>query len=401
MNNGWITCFLGEICDITAGKRPDVKANSPSSEMNIPVYGGNGIAWYTNKFLLDIDSPVILTGRVGTLGTYFHVVGKCWVSDNALIITPKTVDPNFLYYYMKMLPIESLNRGSTQPLLTQSDLKQIRLFIPKDIKEQKKISNILKILDDKIELNNKINKNLEEQAQTLFRSWFINFEPFGGTMPAKREKIRLEELCSLVSRGYNTKYVPTSNLINLNQKANRGTYIEKKYYKYLDESIPVPQEKFACKGDILINSMGVGTVGRIHLWNNELANVVVDQCITIVRAKSNIISPEYLYLTLTSPEYTHYLDKNTTGSTGMVSLNIKAVRDCKIFVPDKSVLFGFNNIVKPIYNVIASNLRENNHLDTIRDTLLPMLMSGEIDVSKVDISDLGCVDKLSVSEGME
>lgn len=393
----FINTSLGAICQVTTGKRPNVKVSNATPDMNIPVYGGNGISWYTNEVLIYPKVPIVLTGRVGTLGTFYQVKQPCWVSDNALIITPQSVDPDFIFYYIKQIKLDNLNRGSTQPLLTQSDLKQIRLTIPDNIQDQIKISNILKLLDSKIEQNTAINNNLEQQAQALFKSWFIDFEPFGGTMPENWTKVSLAECTELVSRGYNTKYVEKSSLFNLNQKANRGNVIEKKHYKYLDENIPVPADRFATKGDVLINSMGVGTIGRTHYWNAEDKNTVVDQCITIIRYKAGVTTGEFLYLLLTSPDYVSYIDQHITGSTGMVSLNISALRDCPIYLPSWNVLHDFHKIVGPLYEKVENNVTENERLELIRDALLPKLMSGEIDVSKVDVSDPSCLNKSSFS----
>ncbi len=381
MNNGWITCFLGEICDVTTGRRPNVKTNSPSNEMNIPVYGGNGIAWYTNEFLLNIDSPVILTGRVGTLGTYFRVVGKCWVSDNALIIIPRTVDPDFLYYYMKMLPIESLNRGSTQPLLTQSDLKQIRLFIPKDIKKQKKISNVLKILDAKIELNTDINKNLEEQAQALFKSWFIDFEPFGGTMPEDWKVGIADDIITL----FDSQRIPLSS----NQREN----MEKIYPYYGATSLMDYVDKYIFNGKYLllgedgtvVDDYGFPILQYVwgKFWVNNHAHILQGR---------NGFTVESLYLFFKCTNV-----KSIVTGAVQPKINQANLKSIPAIIPTINVMSNFNNVINPLFSLFRKNVEENSRLATLRDTLLPKLMSGEIDVSKVEISDHDYVEKLSFS----
>ena len=406
MNNGWITCFLGEICDVTTGRRPNVKTNYPSNEMNIPVYGGNGIAWYTNEFLLNIDSPVILTGRVGTLGTYFRVVGKCWVSDNALIIIPRTVDPDFLYYYMKMLPIESLNRGSTQPLLTQSDLKQIRLFIPKDIKEQKKISNVLKILDAKIELNTDINKNLEEQAQALFKSWFIDFEPFGGTMPEDWNEVSLSDIAEFTS-GYSYKgtELQNSNIAMATIKNfDRSSGFKLDGFKEIVPSEKLKETQRVNLFDILVAhtdlTQNAEIIGNAELLLNKsgYSDIILSMDLVKVTPKEHIVSPFLLALLLKNPVFKQHCLGYVNGTT-VLHLSKKALPEYKLWLPaDLSILNSLAVLIESLYKQISSNIAESTYLASIRDTLLPRLMSGEIDVSKVDISDPGCLDKLSFSD---
>ena len=118
----WKTAQLHEICDIKSGKRPPTKLAKADAENTIPVYGGNGIAWYTNEILF--EHPFIITGRVGTLGTVYRVYEKCWASDNALCCFPTRDDFfEFIYFTMKEIDYTSLNSGSTQPLLTQTSLK--------------------------------------------------------------------------------------------------------------------------------------------------------------------------------------------------------------------------------------------------------------------------------------
>ena len=223
----------------------------------------------------------------------------------------------------------------------------------------------------------------------------MDFEPFGGTRPEDWETEKLDKCTSEVIRGFTSKYVEKSNLINLNQKVNKGQYLEKQYYKFLDETISVPKEKYAHKKDILLNSLGQGTLGRIHFWYETSTNVVVDQHITIIRAKKGVSVAEYLYLLLSSSKYTDYFESCITGTTGMLMLNISAVRNADIMLPSIEIQEKFANTVEALYEKIEQNNQENTRLAAIRDALLPKLMSGEIDVSNVDISALTSTDKLS------
>lgn len=120
---GWIESSLGNYCDIKSGKRPPNKQNAPNHNYNVPVYGGNGIGWYTTEALF--EPPFLITGRVGTLGTVFRIYEKAWISDNALCCFPyERKYLEFIYFFLNTIDYESLNSGSTQPLLTQTSLKK-------------------------------------------------------------------------------------------------------------------------------------------------------------------------------------------------------------------------------------------------------------------------------------
>jgi type I restriction enzyme S subunit len=126
---GWVVLTIGKIADISSGKRPAYRYERSSDNANIPLWGGNGKIGFVSDTL--IAEPVILTGRVGTIGTFFRVETACWPSDNTLVIKPIKKDYfEYLYSSLLLIDIASLNRGSTQPLLTQSDLIAQPIIIP-------------------------------------------------------------------------------------------------------------------------------------------------------------------------------------------------------------------------------------------------------------------------------
>ena len=128
---GWKVGILGNLAKVTSGKRPSEIFSEASSKATIPLWGGNGPMGYVAEPLF--TKPIILTGRVGTLGSVFRISNPCWPSDNTLIVIPCTERVfEYLYYCMKSFDFEALNRGSTQPLITQTDLKNQNLLIPPD-----------------------------------------------------------------------------------------------------------------------------------------------------------------------------------------------------------------------------------------------------------------------------
>ncbi len=126
---GWKINKIDDVCFVKSGKRPPLKSALPTNEYSIPVYGGNGISWYTSEHLF--KPPFVLTGRVGTLGTSFLVKSPAWVSDNALALFPKKqVSVEFIHIVLSYKDLEILNSGSTQPLLTQKSLKSVSVVLP-------------------------------------------------------------------------------------------------------------------------------------------------------------------------------------------------------------------------------------------------------------------------------
>lgn len=155
---GWKEVKLSLLSKITSGKRPPSKFSEPSSINNVPVWGGNGIKWFTSEYLY--NERYIITGRVGTLGTFYKVEGLSWPSDNALVIQP--VNQEFydcIYQSLQTKDILSLNAGSTQPLLTQTTLGNITLITPQDRMLLVKFQRICDSFQKKIS-SNKINIDL-------------------------------------------------------------------------------------------------------------------------------------------------------------------------------------------------------------------------------------------------
>ena len=379
----WREVKLGDICDITTGKRPPYKESAITNEYNIPVYGGNGIAWYTKEIL--IDYPVILTGRVGTIGTIYKVEMPCWVSDNALILKPVNANFNYLYHALKLIDFTVLNRGSTQPLITQTDVKNLEISLPPfDI--QKKIAEVLGALDDKIELNNKINNNLEQQAQALFKSWFIGFEPFGGKMPEDWKKGTLLDIADYLNGLAMQKFRPAEN-----ERGLPVLKIKELRQGFCDSSSElcspnVKDEYIIRDGDVIFSWSGSLLVdfwcgGKCGL-NQHLFKVTSEKF------------EKWFYYSWTK----HYLDKFVAiaadKATTMGHIKRDELEKAEVIIPSSIDYRKIGKMLSPMYDLIIQNRVENTRLAQLRDTLLPKLMSGEIDVSEVNIS----ADKLSFTE---
>lgn len=335
----------------------------------------------TEKFLQLYDIVVNSTGT-GTLGRTAQVVTllpPCTVDSHVTIVRPNdTVDPIFLGYAVKWRQpyIEALAEGSTG----QTELSRIRLgeeiTVPVPSRDiQKTIGATLKAIDDKIKVNAKINDNLQQQAETMFYEWFVA-NPEKEMWPL----ITLDSLTLLISRGITPKYTDDSTQIVLNQKCIRDHYIDTSLAR--KHTPKVINEKWLQYGDLLINSTGEGTLGRAaQVWFAP-ENMTVDSHITIVRPKNQHL---IFYIGLWGLSHEREIETLHTGSTGQTELPRDRVKALELRMPDNDTLTRFNSIIAPMVSTITVNQQENSHLAKVRDALLPKLMSGEIDVSDIEI----------------
>ena len=240
--NDWKECTLSDIIIFKNGKK------KPDTEGTFPVYGGNGILGYVNDYNL---SKGIAIGRVGVYcGSVYYSRKECWISDNAIqAINRDNSDLIYDYYLLKSLRLNERRIGTSQPLLTQEILNRIVINCP-DIMQQRKIAAVLSAIDNKIELNTAINENLESQAQAIFKSWFVDFEPFGGVMPEDWRTGSLSEICGYSKDKVNIEdltldtYYSTENMQPNRQGAVQAT------------ALPTIKQTIACKkGDVLISNI--------------------------------------------------------------------------------------------------------------------------------------------------
>lgn len=225
-----------------------------------------------------------------------------------------------------------------------------------------------------------INDNLQQQAAAIFRSWFVDYAPFGGTAPNEWKNVTLEEITALVSRGITPKYADDADQIVINQKCIRNHMIDLSLAR--SHKPKVINDKWLRFGDLLINSTGDGTLGRVAQVWFQPHNLTVDSHVTIVRpAAENTI----FYIGLWGIQHEKEIESLHTGSTGQTELPRDRVKALELLLPDKETLDRFNALIAPMAADIISNQEENNRLASIRDALLPKLMSGKIDVSGIQL----------------
>ena len=311
---------------------------------------------------------------------------ECCLGQRMVLLraNERICDKHYLLYGLQSQFVQhqiswSEGTGTTVSNLRIPHLEQIRVpYVPLD--QQKKISSVLYALEDKIENNRKLNDNLEQQAVALFKSWFVDFSLFGGTVPENWEDTTLENITTLITRGIAPKYSDNSDQTVVNQKCIRNHTIDLSLARtHTPKAI---NEKWLKFGDLLINSTGDGTLGRVaQVWFAPKA-LTVDSHVTIVRpAREELI----FYIGLWGILHEKEIESLHTGSTGQTELPRDRVKMLKLLLPDDSSLSRFNSIIAPMTSTIISNQEENQKLASLRDTLLPKLMSGVIDVANVQL----------------
>lgn len=329
----------------------------------------------------------ILFSMIGTIGNIYleknpHVEYAC-KNMGIFKFSGNKENALWMYYYLKSPQakayIQTHLRGSTQAYVPLGGLREMPVPVPLQ-SVRNEIIAVLRPIDEKIECNNAINDNLMQQAVTIFKSWFVEYSPFDGIEPKEWETVNLEKITSLISRGIAPKYSDNSDQIVINQKCIRNHMIDLSQAR--THTPKVINEKWLRFGDLLINSTGDGTLGRTAQVWFQPQNITVDSHVTVVRpAKENLI----FYIGLWGVLHEREIESLHTGSTGQTELPKERVKALELHLPDNGTLDRFNTLIAPMAAAIVSIQNENNKLAILRDALLPKLMSGEIDVSAVQL----------------
>ena len=352
-----------------------------SEDENIPIYGTGGLMGYATTALY--DKPSVLIGRKGTIGKVKYVEHPFWTVDTLFytIINSDIVIPKYLYYVMSLIDLNNYNEGTTIPSLRTETLNRLEFDIP-SIEEQEIVLSCLNPIDRKIELNNAINNNLEQQAKTLFKSWFVDCEPFNSKQPDDWILGTIDDLAKDIVCGktpstkkeeYYGGYIPFITIpdmhncvYSLNTARSLSTLGAESQSK---KTLPVNSVCVSC-----IGTAGPVTLVPVPSQTNQQINSIIPK---------NTVSPYYVYLLMkTLSEIINKLGQS--GST-IVNLNKAQFGKIEVVIPSTKVMLEFTELVKPIFELILLNQKENNRLSNLRDTLLPKLMSGELDVSNIDL----------------
>jgi len=370
----WKEVTISDIANLKNGKK------RPSESGVIPVFGGNGIMDYVNS---SNGEDTIVIGRVGAYcGCVYLSKGKCWVSDNAIAAKAKEGNDNeYLYYLLSSLNLNHHHIGGAQPLMTQDIIGRIEVIVPQKEEEQRRIASILSSLDRKIELNNKINADLEEMAQTIFKNWFVDFEPFKngkfvdselGKIPEGWKVGRLTEIASYMNGLAMQKFPPENNedslpVLKIKELGQGfcGTDSDRCSCNIKDE----------CKihnGDVIFSWSGTLLV---DVWCG--GDCGLNQHLFKVTSKDY---PKWFYYYWTKHHLQEFIHIAKDKAVTMGHIKRGHLEEAMVAIPDNDSMEKAHELFEPILSKMISLRLESSRLSLLRDTLLPRLMSGELEV---------------------
>lgn len=336
----------------------------PASEGNIPVYGGNGVLGYAGESNYE---HCIIIGRVGAYcGSVYLEEGKCWVSDNAIAAVPTGGnDIRFFYYLLKGLRLNERHIGTSQPLLTQEILNKINCEVP-SYPEQQRIAELLGSLDRKINVNQKLNDNLQQQAAALFANFYDQAET----------EVGFTEMIQILGGG--TPKTGESSYWNGDIPFFTPKDVGFPYTLTTEKTIT--EEGLAhCNSRLYpINTVFVtarGTVGKVGLPGVPMA--MNQSCYALVGKDTHQLLV-YFYTLKAVDRLKH----KASGAVfdAITTRDFEAENIMKLSDDDTK---AFLDVAEPIYQAVLNNSIENLRLSELRDSLLPKLMNGEIDVTDI------------------
>lgn len=375
----WKEVRLGDILNFRRGHDLPHSAMKPG---NIPVAGSNGVIGYHDT--ATPIKPILTIGRSGNVGKpYFYE--EAWAHNTTLYVDDfKGNDPKFLYYLCQTMPFANFGGGSAVPTLNRNHIHPLETKIPVKVEDQRRIASILSSLDRKIELNNKINDDLEEMAQAIFKNWFVDFEPFKdgkfvdselGMIPEGWKVGTLGDFCKCLlggtpSRSKEEYWNGDVNWINSGE-INKFRILEASE-KITELGLSKSATKLLPKKTTVLAITGA-TLGQVSLLE-------IDTCAnqSVIGVLENTEVPyEYIYPFI--KDRIEMLIQHQTGGAQQ-HINKDNVESLIFLLPAINVLEDYISLVSPMYKRIESQCFENLYLSTLRDTLLPRLMSGELEV---------------------
>ena len=394
----WKEYKLGDILNFRRGH------DLPKTEMragDIPVAGSNGIIGYHDT--ATPVSPCITIGRSGNVGTPY-IYDKCWAHNTVLYVDDfKGNNPLYLFYLLKTLPLSSFGGGSAVPTLNRNHIHPLLIHHTSDLKLQERIAKLLKSLDDKIDCNRRINDNftlslllltcfvvwllklrndnLEQQAQALFKSWFVDFEPFmdgefvesemgmipkGWTVGALSEIANVTMGTSPAGSSYN---VTGEGDVFYQGRAEFG-------FRFPTRNMYTTEAKRFAEIDSILLSVRA-PVGDINVAEERCC---IGRGLASVQSKDGNDSFMLYLLQYLRPVFDRFNGEGTVFGC----INKKALEDLLVIIPDKKTMGGFDDVCNKIDGQIKTLDQESRRLAQLRDTLLPRLMSGELKVNELE-----------------
>lgn len=361
---GWEECSLGDVADFRNGK------SSPQRDelSDYDVFGSNGVIGRS----AECNSPegTVIVGRVGSYcGSVYFSRNRCWVTDNAIIGLPRVnLNARYLYYLLLNLNLNNHRGGSGQPLLNQGILNSIPVCVP-PLEEQCTIAKILGDLDDKIELNRRMNETLEAMARAIFERWFVDNQEL-------MRSGKIGEICTLSRETISPTDFPNEVFDHYSIPAFDETCMPKE-----ETGEQIQSNKFIMPANAVMISKLNPRIPRVWFPVLNGARRSVASTEFLVAIPNQKVPRDWIYGLFCSKTF---LDEFTTLVTGTSGSHQRVKPEyllaMDVAIPSRELVTRFTETARPLYQRVAQNCRESHTLAALRDTLLPKLISGELRV---------------------
>lgn len=382
----WKEVTLGKIAIFKTGK---LNSNAAISNGEYPFFTCSPETLRINSYAFDQEAILLAGNNAEGNFSIKYYKGKFNAYQRTYVITPirGKVDIKFLYYALSLClkQLKNMSQGTSTKFLTVTILNSFSVKLP-SISNQRRIASILSSLDRKIELNNKINADLEEMAQAIFKNWFVDFEPFKdgkfvdselGMIPEGWKVGRLDEIADIVGGSTPSKakpeYYTQKGIAWLTPKDlsnHPAVYTSRGEIDITEEGYNSTSTKLMPKGTILFTSRA--PIGYISIAQNDICTNQGFKSLVPKKAGTCFL---YCFLKNVTP----VIENKSTGST-FKEASGSLMKSLQVIMPEQKEFEDFETIVSPLFARIESLEKENSRLSALRDTLLPRLMSGELEV---------------------
>lgn len=391
--------MVGEWIDTTVGQQATLQRGIDITKAEqrsgaVPVISSGGVSSYHD--ISAASGPGVVLGRKGVVGSVYFVESDYWPHDTTLWVKDfHGNDPRFVYYFFRwMAPrIATMDVGSANPTLNRNHVHPIEISWPRRVEEQLAIAHILGTLDDKIELNQRMNQTLEAIARALFKSWFVDFDPvrakakghdlglpksLADLFPDSFEDSELGE----TPKGWAVGSVDDEFELTMGQSPPGETYNEVSeglpfYQGRADFGIRFPTRRVYCTAPTRLASTGdtlISVRAPVGAINMATEHCAIGRGVAAARHKTGSRSYSYLFMYSIEDVFARFEGEGTVfGSIGK-----KDFHAIPCVTPPRDLVLAFERCLSPIDDRIESNERESRTLVALRDTLLPKLISGEL-----------------------
>jgi type I restriction enzyme, S subunit len=379
------TVLLGDICDVRDGTHDSPKPKGSGRPLVTSKHIKNHKIDLSSANLISeadfeavnrrskVDKNDILISMIGTVGelAFIDYEPTFAIKNIGLIKTGNELFGRYLFYYLQGTKakryLEVSLAGSTQKFISLGLLRKFPIDLP-GASTQAEIVNILGTIDEKIDLNRKMNETLEQIGYALFRHYFVE-----NPEAENWEEVKLSDISSYISRGISPTYDNDGTSLVVNQRCIRENRLNLANARR--QSKNVTGEKLLRKGDVLINSTGVGTLGRVAQVDEVLEDVTFDSHVTVVRPA---IDSHFFGQLMRNLE--QKFEDLGSGTTGQTELSRVAISEVKVKLPPKEKLTEFGVVLAPFREKMHENDQQIQTLITLHDTTLPRLISGVVRV---------------------